>query len=143
MDEFLPQSQTFILNQIKEFINLGHEIIIIGLISNNRIFDFQNIKIITVKENFWYRLKIKLRKLGYFSYSKIIFKSIIKSIILDEKPDCIIANFGPNGIDINSCNLKIPTVIVLHGYDASQLPKNSVSYRKEMKNIAKKNHIEI
>jgi glycosyltransferase involved in cell wall biosynthesis len=146
MENFLPLSETFIYNQIKELKNhFVIQIVCEKRMSESR-FPIENVHVLSrPKKNiysFFYKRFIG-RKLFFLKKEKRI-ETQIQNLQNQFNPDLIFFHFGINAIQyipLLNQNASIPIFIYFHGYDASQLPKTSITYRKGINKILQQKNV--
>lgn len=135
-DRFLEKTMTFINNQI-EFVNKDNNVTIACIENiNTDLFDIKNVNTLKYSKyglnNIMNKISYKFNVINTFS-SKALANQI-GEIIEAKKIDIMHVHFGPCLLRILDCieKVKIPTIVTLHGYDASSLLNNE-AYKIKLK----------
>ena len=136
VEEFLPKSQTFILNQIK-WISDSYDVLVVCL----KLVDKTNPEIFTIKLlEFNETPFLKLSKRFSTTRLNLAFKRKLNSVVANFNPDIIHCHFFTQAITLldNLNYKKIPVVITFHGYDVTKRIQNSFLYKRKVRSILSK-----
>ncbi|MFZ1790505.1 MAG: glycosyltransferase [Saprospiraceae bacterium] len=141
LEHFLPQSQTFVANQL-EYFGKNHDLEILTQTVDEESKALPNLSVIS-SNKLNHRIVLGLHRRGFYYLATLFYKFKIRRNINQIKPDVIICHFGPNAIDLFEAKINIPTIVFIHGYDGSQLLRQSKNYANYLLEISKKSNFRL
>lgn len=136
-DQFLPHTQTFVYNDVLKLAEQNEVLVVCLRRTAEEKFPFDNLQQIAYptgrwRKKIWWKLYQYNLSMNYYSRG---FSKEFTRVIRAFDPDVIHCHFGVNGLLLldNLLVKPIPPIVVnLHGYDVSELLKQSGIYRKRL-----------